>query len=118
MLFILSAGLKAGGRRENRMMMTMDNFLVAYAKITLEKNDVCLNGVYLGGIASDTQEADEMARSCVNEVKGGTVFPKVVRLPTNLSVIDTMYDIMDAFERMVEDMKETSKIIKRTQARK
>ena len=97
--------------------LTMNGYMVAYAKVTLDKHSVNLNGVYLGGVAMDQEEADKIAKSCVNDVKGGTVFPKVIQLEQPQSLIDTMYDAIDSFERMVAGMKETSKIIKRTQGK-
>jgi len=96
----------------------MDKYLVAYAKITTNKNDINLQGVYFGGMGDTIEEANNIAKDCVNQVNGGTILPKVVKLTEENILLDTLMDISDKFEAVTLQMQEANKIIIRTQAKK
>lgn len=98
---------------------TMEKFIVAYAKVTIDKVDgITLQGVYFGGVGETQDQANEIARSCVNTVRGGTILPKVVQVVSKEQLIDAMYEAAESFEKLTTNMKEADSIIKRTQDRK
>lgn len=96
----------------------MEKFVVAYAKIITDKSGIHLQGVYFGGLGDTPQEADTIARDCVNRIRGGTVLPKVMRINGDHQVLDALYDASDKFEHTTVQMQEAEKIINRTQGLK
>ncbi len=96
-----------------------DKFLVAYAKIVVEKDDgIALAGVFIGGIGDTKEEADAIARDVVNTVRGGTIIPRVTKLTGDGQVIDAMYDATEKFDRIVTSMVESDDIISRGRRKK
>ena len=93
------------------------SYLVAYAKVIIEKEDIKLQGVYYGGMGETREEAEFLAKDCVNNIKGGTIMPRIVPLD-NYDFIDAMYDITDRFERIVNDMVEMNKTLLRSNKRR
>lgn len=94
-------------------------YVVAYAKIVESKdNGINLEGVFFGGFGATLEEADEIARKCVNSIRGGTIIPKVMPIDGKCQVIDALYDATDNFEKIADQMVEAHKTIQRTQARK
>jgi len=86
------------------------HYVVAYAKITVEKSkDVTLNGVYFGGITTNHEEAELIATQCINNAKGGTIIPRIVTCKTPL-IIDGLYEAQDKFEKLIEEMREANMI--------
>ncbi len=95
--------------KENQMI---GKFMVAYAKIVVDKDDgITLAGVFFGGIGDTTTEAENIARECVNTVRGGTILPRVVKLDKDGQVIDALYDATEKFERITQNMIESDQII-------
>lgn len=93
-------------------------FLVLYARITIDKNDgILLNGVYFGGVGLK-EEAEAIATDCVNIMRGGTILPKVVPIPDDVDFIELIYDVIDMFTDLVRNMIETQKTINKTKAKK
>lgn len=87
-------------------------FLVAYAKITMDKaNGITLVGVFLGGIGDSFQEAETIARECVNTVRGGTIIPRVVKLEGEGKIIDALYDATERFEHVTANMREAEETL-------
>ena len=95
----------------------MEKFVVAYAKITTDKDGIALQGVYFGGMGDTVEEAEAIARECVNRVKGGTILPRVLKISNNGKILDALYDATDRFEQTTVNMQEADKIINRTQSR-
>lgn len=92
----------------------MEKWIVAYAKLTIDKEEgVVLQGVYFGGIGSTIDEAEGLARECVNMIKGGTILPKVFKITEKFSVIDALYDAADKFEGMTKRMQDAEVILNR-----
>jgi len=92
----------------------MEKYLVAYAKVGIDKDDgVSLQGVFFGGVGDTIEEANNIARDCVNTIRGGTIMPKVLKIEQEYQLIDLMLDAADKFERVVELMVETENIINR-----
>ena len=91
-----------------------EGYVVAYAKMSIDKDDgIILMGVYFGGVGQTHDEADEIARECVNSVKGKTILPKVIKIDNQYSVIDALYDATERFEEMTDKMREANSIISR-----
>lgn len=90
----------------------MNDYAVAYAKISVDKvTGIEFHGVYFGGIGHTPEEAEGIAKECVNNIKGGTILPRVYRLSNDSTLIDVMYEAADKFEDMVKKMKEADDII-------
>ena len=97
----------------------MEWYMVAYAKITEDKRKgILLQGVYFGGIGDTLEDAEQIARQCVNEVRGGTIIPKVLKLQNRCKVIDAMHEAFDKFCDIADQMIEADKIISRTKNNK
>jgi hypothetical protein len=96
-----------------------DKFMVAYAKIVVDKDDgIALAGVFFGGIGDSAQEAEGIARECVNTIRGGTILPRVIKLERDGQVIDALYDATEKFERITQSMIESDQIINRGRKKK
>jgi hypothetical protein len=96
----------------------MSGWIVTYAKITIDKDDgISLLGVYFGGVAGDSDEADNIAKECVNTIRGGTIIPKII-MSNNANIIDALYAAEDKFEDMTSKMRDADDIINKTQKRK
>jgi len=92
----------------------MDRFIVTFAKVTLHKQDgVLLNGVFFGGAGSTQEEADQIAKDCVNTIRGGTIMPKTIEVNDNEKLIDALYEVHDDFEQLISEMAETQKTYQR-----
>ena len=97
----------------------MEWYMVAYAKITEDKRKgISLQGVYFGGIGETKEDAERIARKCVNEIRGGTVIPKVLKLQGCYKVIDAMHEAFDRFCDIADQMIEADQIICRTKNNK
>lgn len=97
----------------------MAKFLVAYAKIVVDKdNGISLAGVYFGGVGDTKDEAETIARECVNTIRGGTILPKVMILEDNGQVLEALYDATDKFERVTKNMVEADATVNRARAKK
>jgi hypothetical protein len=94
--------------------MGMISYLVAYARIQSDKDaEITLQGVYFGGVGSTPEEAEAIARECVNTIKGGTILPKVVIIDSTESVIDGLLNAMEKFEQVTSHMVEADNTYKR-----
>jgi len=93
----------------------METYVVAYAKITTSKDGINLQGVYFGGLGDSIEEANQVARDCVNRIKGGTILSKVIAVDGNNKLLDVLMDASDKFETITLQMQEAEAIINRTQ---
>lgn len=92
-------------------------YVVAYAKITESKEDgIVLEGVFFGGLGETLDEANKLARECVNNIRGGAIIPKIIPLTGDCQVIDALYDATENFEKIRDQMIEASDTIQRTQS--
>jgi hypothetical protein len=94
------------------------DYIVAYAKITEDDTGITLQGVYFGGVGKTFDEAEVIARECVNTIRGGTIIPKVLKLTRPQQLTDVFYDVMDAFESITAQMIEADETIKRAQTKR
>lgn len=89
-------------------------FVVTFAKFTVDKdNGIVLQGVFLGGLEDTSEAAENLARDCVNTVRGGVIMPKVSELEDENTVIDALYDATEKFEKIVLNMVDANDIINR-----
>jgi hypothetical protein len=92
--------------------------IVAYAKISTDKDKIALQGVYFGGVGDTQIEADAIARECVNTIRGGTILPQVLPLEGQGQLMDAMFDACDKFEQVTAYMVEANDTIMRTSNKK
>lgn len=79
-------------------------FFIVYARIIDDKHaGVKLGGVYFGGTAETFQEAEEIAKDCVNTIKGGTVIPKIYD-SHNKRLLPIMLEAQEKFQKLEEQM--------------
>lgn len=91
-----------------------DKFMVAYAKIIVDKSEgISLGGVFFGGIADTAQEAEKIAKECVDTIRGGTILPRVIKLTQNGQVVDALCDATEKFESITKSMIEADEIVNR-----
>lgn len=96
-----------------------ESYVVTYAKIVESKDgDIVLDGVFFGGVGYTKDEADDLARQCVNSIRGGTIIPKIVNVIGCHQVLEALYDATEAFEKITAQMLEANEAILRTQNRK
>ncbi len=96
-------------------------YVVAYAKIITDKEKekgISLGGVYFGGVGDTFEDAEKIARECVNTIKGGVILPKVVKMISSETIIDALYDAEERFEKLINGMMETEEIINRNKRQK
>lgn len=94
-------------------------YIVAYAKfVECKENGSELNGVFFGGIGDTYQDAESIAKECVNSARGGYILPKIVELTGPHQVIEALYDVEEQFERLQRQMVECHTTISRTNSRK
>lgn len=93
----------------------MEQYVVAYAKITTNKDGISLQGVYFGGMGASIEEANQVAKDCVNRIRGGTILSKVIPLDGKSMLLDALMDASDKFEAITLQMQEAEAIINRTQ---
>lgn len=92
-------------------MDTCPVYLVAFAKIVLNKNkDIILDGVYFGGLVESIDDAEKLSSDCINNIKGGTILTKIKKLDTPF-IIDGMFYVEDKFEAIIKDMREAQSIL-------
>jgi hypothetical protein len=107
------------GRTQARGTAVAEKYLVAYAKIVVDREQgIALQGVYFGGIGDTLHEAEVIAKDCVNNVRGGTILPKVLKLDGQGRVIDALYEATEKFEKVTANMIEADSIINRGRRKK
>jgi len=95
------------------------SYIVCFAKVVDDKHDgVHLAGVYFGGIASDHPGAEQVARDCVNTVRGGTVIPRIFAVSGRYQLLPTMREAILRFRRLEADMMSAEEIITRSVRKK
>lgn len=96
------------------METTVEQYMVAYAKIVVDKEEgIILQGVYFGGISDTNEDAEKIARECVNSIRGGTILPKVIKLDEECQILDALYDVTARFDAITKGMVESDRIVNR-----
>tara|TARA_R110000751_G_scaffold112718_2_gene211703 strand:- start:612 stop:914 length:303 start_codon:yes stop_codon:yes gene_type:complete len=97
------------------MESIQEAYVVAYAKITTDKEGIHLSGVFFGGIGDSPEKAHEIARECVNTIRGGTILPRVIQIQDKHQVLEALYEASDKFESTTLQMQEANKILVKAQ---
>jgi hypothetical protein len=94
-------------------------YIVCFAKIVDDKHDgIQLAGVHFGGAAPDYKSAEQIARDCVNNVRGGTVIPRIFNVTGHYQLLPAMNEAIARFRRLEADMVSAEEIIARSNKRK
>jgi hypothetical protein len=98
---------------------TQDCWVVIYAKISTDKDEgIKLQGTYFGGQAPAFSLAEELARECVNSIKGGTIIPRIYKLDLDNDLVEIMFTATEKFEKEVQRMIEADRIITKSQEKR
>ena len=93
--------------------------LVTYGKVVDDKVEgIYLAGVYFGGVGETHEYAADIARRCVNSIRGGTIIPKILQMESPNSLLDTMAQARRKFEELERRMIEAEDIMGSNIARK
>jgi len=94
----------------------LDDYIVSYAKITIDKDDIQLQGVYFGGYCLSHDEAIACSKLCSHNTKGNMVLTTIYKVEDK-SIIDALYDCYEKFEKSWHEMCETNTILRQKQKR-
>jgi hypothetical protein len=87
-------------------------WVTTYGKIVISKDEgIMLEGVYYGGSSNDKTGAEELARNCVNTIKGATIMPRIAEVTEPNQLIGLLLDCADWMEKTVQSMKEADAVI-------
>lgn len=88
-------------------------FIILYAKVIDDKKGlgVMMSDVLIGGFNDDFNEAENIARECVESIRGGMVIPRVMKVDGEIQ--DTIANSMKVFNRIAEQMYEVEGFINR-----
>jgi hypothetical protein len=97
----------------------LNQYIVVYAKIIDDKREgIRMQGVYFGGIGDTLEDAESIAKKCVNEIRGGTIIPKVFPLNAKLCIVETLYDAERKFEQVAKNMSQAEEILRKQTSRR
>lgn len=93
--------------------------MVVYARIVEEKKiGPMIVGVYFGGIGETEKEANQIADACtLSTIQGNIIIARVIKLSNN-NIITTAKNMIDIFERLVENMHNNISSLKRKKNKK
>jgi len=90
---------------------------VVYGKAVDDKElGVYIEGVFFGGIAQDQNEADQLARICVNGTHGGIAIPKIMPVAGD-NLHRVFSDAVSRFDKVEREMVETEETLLASQKR-
>lgn len=91
------------------------SLLVMYAKVIDSKEDGPLMvGIYLGGIRSTREEANELAKLCVTKSVGGIIMPKIAPIDDSPnSFYNTVKEIATQFDKLAGRMYDAERVLRR-----
>ena len=94
-------------------MSSTNKYVVAFARISVDKQDgIIMHGVFFGGIGDTFIEATQIARECVNNIRGGAIIPKILQMSNDENIIDVLYNAADKFEQITKNMLEVHEHLK------
>jgi len=89
-------------------------WFVIYGKaIDDRKSDVRIAGVFFGGAANTKEEAEKIARECVNSTRGSTAIPRLYNINNDGELIKTMDDAIVWFKRKEDQMLSNAEVLSR-----
>lgn len=87
--------------------MESEIYLVSYVQIHIDNPAKFQDpDIFFMGLTRTLNEAENLAKSCTHNLKNGTIIPKILRYPDNMSLMDMMYDSADKFQAILNQMKE------------
>ena len=91
--------------------------VVIYGKAVDDKEiGIYIEGVFFGGLAKCQEEADQLARTCVNCTVGGVAIPKII--PTCGKTLHEIFrEAKVRFDKIEREMIETENILLANQQR-
>lgn len=82
-------------------------YLVTYVHIQIDDpSKLDSPDLYFGGLVSNMNDAEVLARSCSQNLKNGTIIPKILRFEGYHLLLDMMYDAAEKFQVVFDQMKE------------
>lgn len=85
--------------------------LVIYANLSDDKEKgLLLNGYHFGGVAANQEQADEIAKKCVDDYQGRIIIPKIIPVEHEY-LVDNIIVAVSSLRLIVDDMMEMSGII-------
>ena len=79
----------------------MQKLAVMYGKAVDDKEiGIYLEDVYFGGIATTPEEADVLARECVNNIRGGTAIIKIIPVNGKNALLELFDDAKSRFDKI------------------
>ncbi len=91
---------------------------IVYARLHVNKGDIDLHGVFFGGLADNAEQAEMLAKQCVNSTKAHMIIPKVMDFNDGDNLIDVLYDAAEKFDKMFNYMKEAADTISLSKGKK
>jgi hypothetical protein len=91
--------------------------VVIYGKAIDDKElGIYIEGVFFGGIASTPEEADQLAKDCVNHTIGGVAIPRIIPIG-NKNLHEIFREAKIRFDKIEREMVETEDILLANQQR-
>lgn len=91
--------------KKTQAIMPGDNFAVFYGRFVEDKEDgIYLDGIYFGGVGRDNNDAEKLAKECVQTIRGGVVIPKIFPIKSEMRLIDLTADAQNKFYKLEKDM--------------
>ena len=104
------------GMGQGGTLTANQQIMVAYAKVVEDKDDgIYIQGVFFGGLANSRDEAEKIARDCVNGIKGGTILPRLIPIHGKTDVLEAMDIAGKRFNQLEVQMFQAEEIYQRTQ---
>ena len=86
-------------------IMPGNNFAVFYGKFVEDKEEgIYLDGIYFGGVGQSNNDAEVLAKQCVQSIRGGVVIPKIFPIKSEMRLIDLTIDAQNKFYKLEKDM--------------
>lgn len=91
--------------------------VVIYGKAVDDKEiGIYIEGVFFGGVARNQEEADQLAKTCVNCTVGGIAIPKIIPIG-NKNLHEIFREAKIRFDKIEREMIETENILLANQQR-
>ena len=82
--------------------------VVIYGKAVDDKElGIYIDGIYFGGVANTKNEADKIARQCINNTHGGVAIIKILTLTEGGSLLTVFNEAVHRFAKIEREMVET-----------
>ena len=92
--------------------------VVVYGKAVDDKVlGIYIDGVYFGGIAETKEEADKIARSCVNNTHGGVAITRILTAQSKSNLLPVFAEAFRRFVKIEREMVETEQTLEANQKR-